>query len=81
MRIPTGGVRAFHEAIARAVYGVGMMKPANPFRYFNSLPEGIGLVVMMYIRRPLWLGIVEGLLFERGIGISLMPLSPSVNLA
>ena len=25
----------------------------NPFRYFNSLPEVIRLVVMMYIRYPL----------------------------
>ena len=25
----------------------------NPFRYFNSSPEVIGLVVMMYIRYPL----------------------------
>ena len=24
----------------------------NPFRYFNSSPEVIGLVVMMYVRYP-----------------------------
>jgi len=27
----------------------------NPFRYFNSSPEVIRLVVMMYIRYPLTL--------------------------
>ena len=40
-----------------------------PFRYFNSSPEVIRLVVMMYIRYPLSLRQVEDLLFERGIGI------------
>ena len=43
-------------------------KPAGPFRYFNSSPEVIRLVVMMYIRFPLSLRNVEDLLFERGIG-------------
>jgi putative transposase len=44
-------------------------KPASPFRYFNSSPEIIRLVVMMYIRYPLSLRNVEDLLFERGIDI------------
>ena len=44
-------------------------KPASPFRYFNSPPEVIQLVVMMYIRFPLSLRNVEDLLFERGIDI------------
>jgi putative transposase len=44
-------------------------KPASPFRYFNSSPEVIGLVVMMYVRFPLSLRNVEDLLFERGIDI------------
>ncbi len=39
----------------------------NPFRYFNSSPEVIR--VMMYIRYPLSLRQVEDLLFERGIDI------------
>lgn len=43
---------------------------ANPFRYFNSSPEVIRLVVMMYVRFPLSLRNVEDLLFERGIDIS-----------
>lgn len=48
-----------------------MSKPAvNPFRYFNSSPEVIPLVVMMYIRYPLSLRNVEDLLSERGIDIS-----------
>jgi putative transposase len=41
----------------------------NPFRYFNSSPEVIRLVVMMYIRYPLSLRQVEDILFERGIDI------------
>ncbi len=45
-------------------------KPASPLRYFNSSPEIIRLVVMMYVRFPLSLRNVEDLLFERGIDIS-----------
>jgi putative transposase len=45
-------------------------KPASPFRYFNSSPEVIRLVVMMYVRFPLSLRNVEDLLAERGIDIS-----------
>jgi putative transposase len=44
-------------------------KPASPFRYFNSSPEVIRLVVMMYVRFPLSLRNVEDLLFERRIDI------------
>jgi len=44
-------------------------KPSSPFRYFNSSPEVIRLVVMMYVRFPLSLRNVEDLLFERGIDI------------
>ena len=43
---------------------------SNPFRYFNSSPEVIWLVVMMYVRYPLSLRNVEDLLAERGIDIS-----------
>jgi putative transposase len=43
---------------------------SNPFRYFNSSPEVIRLVVMMYVRYPLSLRDVEDLLAERGIDIS-----------
>ena len=42
----------------------------HPFRYFNSSPEVIRLVVMMYVRYPLSLRNVEDLLAERGIDIS-----------
>ena len=45
-------------------------KPHSPFRYFNSSPEVIRLVVMMYVRFPLSLRNVEDLLAERGIDIS-----------
>jgi putative transposase len=45
-------------------------KPATPFKYFNSSPEVISLVVMMYVRFPLSLRNVEDLLSERGIDIS-----------
>lgn len=39
----------------------------DPFRDFNSSPEIIRLVVMMYVRFPLSLRNVEHLLFQRGI--------------
>jgi putative transposase len=41
-----------------------------PFRYFKTSPEIIRLAVMLYIRLPLSLRNVEGLLHERGIEIS-----------
>lgn len=44
-------------------------KPPGSFRYFNSSPEVIGLVVVMYARLQLLLRNVEDLLFERGIDI------------
>jgi putative transposase len=47
-----------------------MTRPVNPFRYFNSSPEVIRLVVMMYVKFPLSLRNVEDLLFERGIDVS-----------
>ena len=47
-----------------------MTRPVNPFRYFNSSPEVIRLVVMMYVDYPLSLRNVEDLLFERGIDVS-----------
>lgn len=46
-----------------------MAKSTDPFRYFDSSPEVIRLVVMMYLRYPLSLRNVEDLLFERGIDI------------
>lgn len=42
-------------------------KPDSPFRYFNSSPEIIRMVVMMYVRVPLSLRNAEDLLFERGV--------------
>ena len=39
---------------------------SNPFRYFNSSPEVIRLVVMMYVRYPLSLRDVEDLLASAG---------------
>ena len=44
-------------------------KPHDPFRWFDSSPEVIRLVVMMYVRYPLSMRNVEDLLFERGIDI------------
>ena len=43
--------------------------PPRPFRRFNSSPEVIRLVVMMYVKYPLSLRNVEDLLFERGIDL------------
>ena len=31
-----------------------MAKSTNPFRYFDSSPEVIRTVVMMYVKFPLW---------------------------
>ncbi|XUU60821.1 IS6 family transposase [Erythrobacter sp. HA6-11] len=45
------------------------LKPDSPFKRFNSSPEVIRLVVMMYVRFPLSLRNVEDLLFERGIDV------------
>ena len=45
-------------------------KPPSPFRCFNSSPEVIRLVVLMYVRFPLSLRNVEDLLFERGVDLS-----------
>jgi putative transposase len=42
---------------------------SNPFRYFNSSPEVIRLVVMMYVKYPLTLRNVEDLLAERGLDL------------
>ena len=44
-------------------------KPASPFRYFNSSPDLIRLVVLVYVKYPLSLRTVEDLLFERGIDL------------
>lgn len=46
-----------------------MARSTNPFRYFDSSPEVIRLVVMMYVKYPLSLRNIEDLLFERGIDI------------
>ena len=44
--------------------------PPDPFRWFDSSPEVIRYVVMLYVRYPLSLRNVEDLLHERGIEIS-----------
>jgi transposase-like protein len=52
--------------------GEGMARPRTPktpFYRFNSSPEIIRLVVMMYVKFPLSLRNVEDLLHERGIDI------------
>lgn len=46
------------------------MTQRSPFRYFKTSPEIIRLAVIMYVRDPLSLRIVEDLLHERGIGSS-----------
>ena len=46
-----------------------MAKSTNPFRYFDSSPEVIRLVVMIYVKFPLSLRNVEDLLHEREIDI------------
>ncbi|WP_397421712.1 hypothetical protein [Phenylobacterium sp.] len=44
-------------------------RPNNPFRWFDSSPEVIQMVAMLYVRFPLSLRNVEYLAFERGIDI------------
>ena len=46
-----------------------MAKTTNPFLWFDSSPEVIRLVVLMYVKFPLSLRNVEDLLAERGIDI------------
>jgi putative transposase len=46
-----------------------MAKSTNSFRWFDSSPEVIRLVVLMYVRYPLSLRNVEDLQFERGIDL------------
>ena len=43
--------------------------PPDSFRWFDSSPAVIRLVVMMYVKYPLSLRNVEDLLHERGIDI------------
>lgn len=44
------------------------MTKRDPFKYFKTSPEIIGLAMMLYIRFPLSLRSVEDLLHERGVG-------------
>jgi putative transposase len=44
-------------------------RPQTPFYRFNSSPEIIRLVVIMYVKYPLSLRNVEDLLAERGIDV------------
>jgi len=46
-----------------------MAKSTDPFRWFDSSPEVIRLVVMIYVKYPLSLRNVEDLLHERGIDL------------
>jgi len=46
-----------------------MAKSDNQFRWFDSSPEVIQMVLMLYVRFPLSLRTVEDLAFERGIDI------------
>jgi len=64
---PSGCCQAkLHEAPTSGRY-VGMTKSTDPFRYFDSSPEIIRLVVMMYVRYPLSLRNIDDIPFERGI--------------
>ncbi len=46
------------------------MTKRDPFKYFKTCREIIGLAVMMYVRFPLSLRNVEDPLLERGIDVS-----------
>jgi hypothetical protein len=62
--------RALSDLAVAACLAVVRSTMGNPFRYFNSSPEVIRLVVMMYVRYPLSLRNVEDVLAEHGIDIS-----------
>jgi hypothetical protein len=62
-------VSGFVRRNARGVWA-RLASGHNPFRYFDSSPEVIRVVVMMYVRYPLSLRSVEDLLAERWIDIS-----------
>ena len=67
-----GAVRPNARSVRSGQVGAGdasPRKPASPFRYFNSSPEVIRLVMIMYVRFLLSLRNVEDLLFERGVDI------------
>ena len=46
------------------------MTEYSPFSYFKTSPDIIRLGVMKYVRFPLSLRSVEGLLHERGVDVS-----------
>ena len=46
------------------------MTQPSPFKYFKTSPESIRLAEMLYVRFPLSLRNVEGLLHERGVDVS-----------
>ncbi len=58
-----------HAPVTKGYLGGAMIRPPNPFRWFDSSPEVIRLAVMTHVRYPLSLRNVEGLLFERRIDI------------
>jgi putative transposase len=60
---------AVKGASAKAAGIARKPKPHNPFRWFDSSPEVIQLVVMLYVRYPLSFRNVEDLAFERGVDI------------
>jgi hypothetical protein len=57
--------RTVAQAVSEQILGLSRLcwprRMSNPFRYFNSSPEVIWLVVMMYVRYPLSLRNVEAL--------------------
>lgn len=57
------------RSVRRSSQARSMAKSTNPFRWFDSSPEVIRLVVLMYLKCPLALRNVEDLLAERGIDI------------
>lgn len=57
--------RKLHDAVIGSGYGANHGQNDQPFRWFNSSPEVIRLVAMMYVRCPLSLRNVEDLLFEQ----------------
>jgi putative transposase len=63
------GRQTRRSSLARGYAAQSRALPPGPFRRFNSSPEVIRLVVLMYVRFPLSLRNVEDLLFGRGIDV------------
>ena len=57
------------------------MTKYNPFKYFKTSPEIIKLAMIYYVRFPLSLRQVEGILDERGIDVGVAEIHSNPSLS